>query len=111
VEVDPEQKQRPEQDREHCGESPPKVVQPFEVVVRGGDRDAHDEIDEAEEARTEHATVIPAFAELETAALREVAGGGHLVTSILNTVWPRSQINVGGQPPVPRACETTRAQR
>src|SRR6476660_9442809 len=55
VQVDSEQEQRPENDGEHCGRDQPDRVQMLEVVVRRGDRDADDQVDDAQEARSEHA--------------------------------------------------------
>src|SRR5262245_14438376 len=55
VQVDSDQQQRPENDREHGGPDQPERVQVLEVVVRSGDRDAHHEVDDAEETWSEHA--------------------------------------------------------
>jgi hypothetical protein len=50
VEVDPEEDQRPEQDREHGRADALRRVEMDEVVVRGGDDRAGDEVDDAEDA-------------------------------------------------------------
>lgn len=54
VQVDSEQEQRPQNDREHGRRNQPDRVQVLEVVVRGGDGDADDQVDDSEEARSEH---------------------------------------------------------
>jgi hypothetical protein len=54
VEVDPEQKERPEDDREHGRPDQAERVQVLQVMMRSGDRDPHDQIDDAEEAWSEH---------------------------------------------------------
>lgn len=54
VEVDPEQEERPEDDREHGRPDQPECVQVLKIVVRSGDCDPDDQIDDAEEAWSEH---------------------------------------------------------
>ena len=72
VQVDPEQQERPEEDREHRGSDRANGVEMLEVVVRGGDRDAHYEVNDPEQARPGAAAVEAAFKarDLETTLLR-----------------------------------------
>jgi hypothetical protein len=52
--VDSEKHERPEEDRQDCGEDPLHFVEVVEVVALRGDYDADDDIDEAENARGAH---------------------------------------------------------
>ena len=53
MEVDPEQNERPEGDREQGGHDLTQGVQALEVVIRSGDCDADDDVDDGDEARSE----------------------------------------------------------
>ena len=53
MEVDPEQNERPKGDREQGRQDLPQSIQALEVVVRSGNCDADNDVDEADEARSE----------------------------------------------------------
>jgi len=58
VQVDPDEDQRPQDDGQDRGEKPLQRLDVLEVVVRGRDDRAHDEIDEAHR-RNAHGAIVP----------------------------------------------------